>query len=126
MAKRIFTAFAIEDSGLRTMLTGQRLHTDTPFEWTDMSVKEPWDEQWKTNCRARIRGCNGVIGLITKNTANASGQLWELACSYSEGKPVFLIHGYSDNKLISLPKEISGRTVHDWTWSAIQKFIKGL
>lgn len=38
MAKRVFTAFAVEDKSLRTMLVGQRLHTDTPFEWTDISV----------------------------------------------------------------------------------------
>lgn len=30
--KRVFTAFAIEDHKLRTMLVGQRLHTDTPFQ----------------------------------------------------------------------------------------------
>lgn len=29
-AKRVFTAFAIEDEKLRVMLVGQRLHTDTP------------------------------------------------------------------------------------------------
>jgi len=68
VTKRVFTSFAIEDRGLRDLLVGQRLHTDTPFEWTDMSVKTPWDEQWKTLCRTRIRGCEGVIGIITHST----------------------------------------------------------
>jgi hypothetical protein len=36
MAKRVFTAFAIEDAKLRTLLTGQRLHTAAPFEWTEI------------------------------------------------------------------------------------------
>ena len=36
-----------------------------------MSVKEPWDEKWKTNCRTRIKGRDGVIGLISKNTPKA-------------------------------------------------------
>jgi hypothetical protein len=30
-----------------------------------MSGKEPWDDKWKTNGRARIRGCDGVIALVT-------------------------------------------------------------
>jgi hypothetical protein len=125
MTKRVFTAFAIEDKNLRTMLVGQRLHTDTPFEWTDMSVKEPWDEKWKSNCRTRIKGCDGVIGMITKNTPKAAGQLWELKCAYEEGKPVLLIHGHADTKLTAgIPQEIAGRKIVDWTWPAIESFIK--
>jgi len=42
-----------------------------------MSVKEPWDEKWKTNCRTKIKGRNGVIALISKNTAKADGAKWE-------------------------------------------------
>lgn len=125
MAKRIFTAFAIEDKALRTLLVGQRLNTDTPFEWTDMSVQEPWDDQWKTKCRSRIKGCDGLIGIITKSTPKAAGQLWEIKCAYEEGKAVLLIHGYSDSKLSSgIPSEIAGRTISPWTWPAIEAFIK--
>jgi hypothetical protein len=62
-----FTAFAIEDKNFRAMLVGQRLHTDTPFE---LSVKEPWDEQWS---RTRIKRCDGVIGIITKKHTKGGG-----------------------------------------------------
>lgn len=31
------------------------------LEFIDMSVKEPWEEKWKTKCRTRIKGCNGFI-----------------------------------------------------------------
>jgi hypothetical protein len=125
MAKRVFTAFAVEDKALRTLLVGQRLNTDTPFEWTDLSVQEPWDEQWKTKCRNRIKGCDGLIAIITKSTPKAAGQLWEIKCGYEEGKPVLLVHGYSDSKLSSgIPSEIAGRTIAVWTWPAIEAFIK--
>jgi hypothetical protein len=73
--KRIFLSFAIEDVKCRDLFVGQAKHPDTPFEFVDMSVKEPWDEKWRTNCRTRIKGCDGVIALITKNTANAAGAL---------------------------------------------------
>ena len=45
--KRIFVAFAIEDVSIRDMIKGQSLHTDSPFEYVDMSVKEAYDEEWK-------------------------------------------------------------------------------
>ena len=124
MTKRVFTAFAIEDKDLRTLLVGQRLHADTPFEWTDMSVKEPWSDQWKTNCRSRIKGCDGVIGIITRNTPKATGQLWEIACADEEKKPVLLIHGRANAKLLAHVAEITGKAVVDWTWPAIEAFIK--
>lgn len=124
ITKRVFTAFAIEDQRLRVLLVGQRLHTDTPFEWIDMSVKEPWSSEWKTKCRSRIKGCDGVIGIITPSTPKAAGQLWELKCGYEERKPVLLIHGHGDNRLSALPEEIRGRSVAPWSWPVIESFIK--
>jgi hypothetical protein len=122
--KRVFTAFAIEDEKLRVVLVGQRIHTDTPFDWTDMSVKEPWSSEWKTKCRSRIKGCDGVIGIITPNTPKAAGQLLELKCAYEEKKPVLLIRRSVDNSLLFAPEEIRGRTVAVWSWPAIETFIK--
>lgn len=48
--KRIFVAFAAEDRSARDLLKGQSLNTDSPFEYVDMSVKEPYDREWKTRC----------------------------------------------------------------------------
>lgn len=59
--KRIFISFAIEDKKLRDILKGQAKNEKCPFGFVDMSVKQPWDSQWKTNCRSRIKGCDGVI-----------------------------------------------------------------
>jgi hypothetical protein len=38
--KVVFIAFAIEDVRMRDLIKGQSLHTDSPFEYIDMSVKE--------------------------------------------------------------------------------------
>jgi hypothetical protein len=37
--KVVFVAFAIEDETQRDLLRGQSLHTESPFEYIDMSVK---------------------------------------------------------------------------------------
>lgn len=51
MAKnnRIFIAFAAEDSTYRDFLVGQAKNEKSTFGFTDMSVKQPWDSQWKTS-----------------------------------------------------------------------------
>lgn len=124
--KRIFVSFAIEDKALRSLFTGQRLATGTPFEFTDMSVKQAWDSKWKTNCRTRIKGCDGVVALITPNTPSADGQLWEIKCAYEEGVPVLLIHGHQDKRMRTTPSEIKGRQINVWRWDRISSFIKSL
>lgn len=90
-----------------------------------MSVKEPWDYNWKAQCRTRIRGCKGVIGIITNNTARASGQLWELSCAYEEQKPVFLMYGNNDRP-VNLPHPVAGRFINQWTWQNIARFLNAL
>lgn len=123
---RIFISFAIEDRFLRDALVQQGRDERSPFSFVDMSVKEPWDSAWKTNCRTKIKGCDGLIAIITKNTASATGQLWEIACAYEEGIPVYLIHGSSDNRPATLPTAISGKVVHSWTWANIKSFLDKL
>ena len=84
MKKRIFISFAMEDVELRNLLVGQARNDNSPFDFVDMSVKKPWDSAWKTNCRTKIKGCHGMIAIITKNTKSASGELWEINCAKDE------------------------------------------
>ncbi len=121
MSKRIFVAFAIEDERYRDFLRGQAKNDKSPFEFTDMSAKEPWDEKWKTNCRTRIRGCDGVIALISKNTPKADGQLWEIQCAYDENKPVMLI--WVNNDRPALPALLRDKRINVWSWENIKNFI---
>lgn len=66
MSKKIFISFAIEDEYARDFLVGQAKNNGTPIEFTDMSVKEAWSDSWKTRCRERIKGCDGVIAILSK------------------------------------------------------------
>jgi len=122
--KRVFISFAIEDVRIRDLLVGQARHDRTPFEFTDMSVKEPWSSEWKDRCRSRIRSCDGVIGLISRNTPNASGEIYEIECAYAERIPVMLMYINEDRP--SLPSSFSGRRVNIWSWENINSFIESL
>jgi len=128
MAKtnRVFIGFAIEDKVFRDFLVQQARDERSPFEFVDMSVKEPWDEAWKTKCRIKIKGCDGMIALVSKNTAAATGARWEVACAKSENVPVLAIYTQKDNKPASLPSEFAGVKVVEWTWPNIKAFIDSL
>lgn len=122
---RIFISFAIEDANLRTLLVGQAKNESSPFAFVDMSVKEPWDSAWKTKCRTKIKGCDGIIGIITNNTPSASGQIWELDCALEENVPVFLMYG-NDDRPSNLPVGIKGKRIYQWAWDNIENFLDSL
>lgn len=126
MAKRIFISFAKEDMNYRDLLVGQARNENSPFEFVDMSVKEPWSDSWKTRCRTKIKGCHGMIALVSKNTANASGQLWEVNCAKDERVPVRGVYISSTDRPASLPNEFNGIRVVSWTWENIRSFIDSL
>lgn len=119
--KRVFVAFAIEDERQRDLLKGQSLHPKSTFEYVDLSVKEAYETGWKEKVRARIKGCHGVIALVSKNSAGSEGQKWEIACAKEENKPILGIRAYADDK-----STIAGITVKDWTKDNLTNFIDSL
>lgn len=121
MAKVIFVAFAIEDERARDFLKGQSLHTDTPFEYVDMSVKEAYVSDWKDKVRTRIKRSDGVIALVSKNSINSVGQKWEIACAREEKKRVLGIWAYKEDRT-----NIDGLNTIVWSWDGIAKFINSL
>ena len=125
MPKRIFTSFAIEDESLRDLFVGQAKNEKVPYELVDMSVKEPWSDSWKTNCRIRIKGCAGVVVLITPNLKKADGAKWEILCAKQENKPIIGIY-IGDKRLIDVPQELFGIKKIDWTWEGIADFVNSM
>lgn len=124
---RIFVCFAVEDTWARDFLVGQARNDDSPFEFVDMSVKEPWDDKWKTRCRSKIRGCDGVIVMLTWNTLGAEGALWEMQCAIEQGIPIIGVIAEGDNPP-RIPYVLADNGVHviDWTWPNIAEFIDSL
>lgn len=119
--KVIFVAFPIEDATQRTFLKGQSVNAKSPFEFIDMSVKEPYATDWKEKVRTRIKRSDGVVALISKNSLNSSGQKWEIKCAIEEKKPIYAIWAYSNDKT-AMP----GLNVKAWTWDGISNFIDSL
>ena len=89
-----------------------------------MSVKQPWDSACKELCRTRIRGCDGVVALLSKNSLTADGERWEIRCAIEEGIP--LIGMYVQKEDTSSPLEMDGHRKIYWSWDGIAAFINGL
>lgn len=119
--KVIFIAFAIEDERQRDFLKGQSLHPRAPFEFIDMSVKQPYDSGWKDKVRTRIRRSDGVIVLVSENSLTSSGQKWEIQCAKDEAKPIRGIWAYRDDRT-----NISGVSTYTWSDENISNFIDSL
>lgn len=119
--KTIFIAFAIEDEKQRDFLKGQSLNTNSPFEYVDMSVKQPYKSEWKERVRTRIRRSDGIIILVSKNSLNSSGQKWEIECAKEEKKKILGIWAYTDDRT-----NIAGVNTQVWTWPNIRKFIDNI
>ncbi|MFF2316947.1 TIR domain-containing protein [Arthrobacter sp. NPDC058097] len=119
--KTVFVAFAIEDERMRDLLKGQSLHSRAPYEFIDMSVKEPYDSGWKDKVRTRIRRSHGVIALVSKNSLTSSGQKWEIECAKEEGKPLLGVWVYSTDNT-----RLDGFRTVAWSDVNISTFIDSL
>lgn len=123
--KRVFVSFAIEDETTKNLFTGQAKNENVPYDFVDMSVKQPWDSQWKTNCRSKIKGCDGIIVLVSKNLKNAKGALWEIQCGKEENIKmigIYINNGNAQDK----PSDMNGVICKEWTWPNVKKFIESL
>jgi len=124
--KRIFISFAIEDIEYRNHLVGQARKKNSPFDLIDMSVKKEWkQEEWKKKCRTKIKGCDGVIALLSKNTHKASGARWEMKCAREEKVKIIGMHIFKNNKG-AIPSELKGKKVVLWSWKNLETFINQL
>jgi len=119
--KVIFVAFAIEDERQRDFLKGQTLHPRSPFEFIDMSVKEPYDSNWQDRVRTRIRRSHGVLVLVSKNSLASSGQKWEIQCAKDETRPIRGIWAYKDDRT-----DLPGVPTYVWSDANITGFIDSL
>jgi hypothetical protein len=123
---RIFISFAIEDKWAKEYLVGQAKNEKSPFEFTDMSINVPFDEKWKTQCRSRVKGCDGMIAFVSKKTATAVGAVWEVKTAKEEGVPVISVYTTTDDRPATLPAEYTGVKKVAWTWDNIKSFLNSL
>lgn len=124
MAKRVFIAFASEDIYARDFLVGQAKNEDSPFEFVDMSVKQPYESEWRQKVLTKIKGCDAAIAILSKNSMDASGQLYEIRCAIDEELPILGMFAQKTDK--STPEVMKGVVCIEWSWKELKKFVDSI
>jgi hypothetical protein len=123
---RVFTSFDMDhDEDLRTLLHGQSLNPDSPFEMADWSLKDPLTGDWKEKIRRRIRSVNVVCVICGEYTDTASGVSVELRIAQEERIPYFLLWGRNEKAVKKPTSATSTDQIYDWTWPNLKKLIGG-
>jgi DNA-directed RNA polymerase subunit L len=92
---RVFISFHVDDEAQVNLLRHQAKTSDQ-LEFTDYSVKEPFDEKWKTQCTERIRQSTIVVVAFGENTHQREAVDWEIRKAHELGKPVIGMRIYND------------------------------
>ena len=125
--KKVFISFDYDnDSDIKGSLVAQAKKDDSPFEISDMSIKEAIDSNWKYYARQRIRKVDVVIVLCGYYTANAKGVQAELEITQEENKPYFLLQGREERWRVTKPKNARySDEVYPWTWNNLKELLNG-
>ena len=125
MKKRVFISFDYDnDVELKNLLVGQSKNPDSPFEITDMSIKQTIEKDWKENARRRIKSCDLVVVICGEHTNSASGVHTELKIAQEEGVPYFLLWGRSTKKCVKPLSAKQTDYIYRWSWDNLKILIK--
>ena len=124
--KRVFISFDFDhDDGTKTMLALQAKLPDSPFDFTDASVKEHLPGDWKEKVQRRMDNIDVVIVLCGEYTHKANGVAEELAIAQEKDKPYFLMAAYADKTCTKPASAKSSDKVYKWTWDNLKALIGG-
>lgn len=107
------------------MLAGQAKLPDSPFDFTDASVKDHLTGDWKDKVRRRMDNIDVVVILCGEYTHKASGVAAELTIAQEKDKSYFHLAAYQDKTCTKPSSAKSGDKVYNWTWDNLKTLIGG-
>jgi len=120
---RVFISFHMNDE-IQVKLFRYQAKTSDKVEFTDYSVKEPFDEKWKTQCTERIKQSTLVVVAIGEDTYSREAVLWEIKKAHELGKPVIGMRIHStENHRIPEPMKEHGDKIIPWKLDILQNEI---
>lgn len=129
MAKRVFLSFVEEDIDLVNLFRGQARNKNNDLEFSDYSVKEPYDSTnaayIRSKIRERISAAYVTICLIGETTYKSKWVDWELRATAEERNKVFGVRLHSSATKDITPKAVTDlkASVYNWDIDAIVRAI---
>lgn len=121
--KKVFVSFDFDnDRTLKDFIIGQSKLEDSPFEITDLSLKEAAPERdWLEKARRAIARAEVFMVMLGSKTKSAPGVLKEVKIANELEKTKFQIIGYtSGTEVWAVPN--AGR-VYSWNWDNLKKLL---
>lgn len=123
---KVFISFDFDnDEDLKILLVGQAKNDDSPFEITDMSVKDELSGDWKEKVRTRIKKVDQVVVICGEHTDTASGVAAEVKIAQEESKPYFLLNGRSGKTCVKPKNAKDTDKIYNWTWDNLKLLLQG-
>ena len=123
---KVFISFDFDhDQDLRILFAGQAKLDDTPFEITDMSVKQELLGDWKAKVRHKIKSVEQVVVICGECTNTASGVNVEIKIAQEENKPYFLLWGRNGKTCKKPTAAKDTDKIYEWTWPNVKKLLDG-
>ena len=120
--KKVFVSFDFDnDKTLKEFLIGQAKRDDSPFEITDVSLKEEEPEKdWEDKARLKIMRADVVIVMVGPQTYRAQGVLKEVKMANALTKKIIQIIGYRNGNYTRV--EGAGM-LYRWNWENLKKLL---
>lgn len=124
--RRVFISFHVDDEAQVELLRQQAKDDRFDIEFIDYSIKEPFDEKWKTQATERIRQSSIFICMIGPETHRREAVIWEINKAYELGKKVIGIRIYK-NENHKVPQSLVDHNakIIDWNLEDISREIEG-
>jgi len=125
-AKRnVFISFNTDDEWAVNLLRSQAKDERFDVEFRDYSIKDPFENAWKTQAEEIINLTSVTIVMIGRDTASREAVNWEVRKAHELGKKVIGVRIYRDENL-PIPTEMKtyGDPVINWDIKKLQELLQ--
>lgn len=124
--KNVFISFAYEDIDEVNLLRAHAKNENSPIEFNDWSVSEPFDSERaayiKQKISERINQSSVTVVYLSPSSAKSNWVQWEIEESLSSGKRVLGVFK-GDKPPNALPPAIKANKVETVPWSKLAEVI---
>jgi hypothetical protein len=129
LTKRVFLSFVVDDLMLVNLFRGQAKNKNSDLEFSDYSVREPYNstnaDYIRSKIRERIAAASVTVCLIGETTHASRWVDWEIRASVEEHNRIMGIRLHSNSIKDITPKALAdlGGNVVNWDIDAIIRLI---
>ncbi len=127
---RAFLSFVEEDLNVVNLFRGQAKNENFDLEFSDYSIKEPFDSK---NANYIARGIADQLKLVSltvclygPTTYTSKWVDWELRKSVELGKPIMGVCLYDDGRVRYYPAALEGKPMINWNIQSIVRTMRQL